>query len=44
MLETNFHTSFSKATWDEFKADQRPGSCEIRLAEWESSTLDKTGS
>lgn len=25
MQETGFHTSFSKATWDEFKADQRPG-------------------
>lgn len=25
MPETDFYTSFSKATWEEFKADQRPG-------------------
>ena len=25
MPENDFYTSFSKATWDEFKTDQRPG-------------------
>ncbi|GIT89512.1 DUF1330 domain-containing protein [Roseobacter sp. OBYS 0001] len=29
MPETDFHTSFSKATWEEFKTDQQPGPIQL---------------